>query len=87
MAFYYHKAHTLGALFPELYRLLKSERRSLKPQTPQTIIVGSLDIEAWIEEQFIEKDGVLMGVHFPFLETAIETFAERRAAALFPGGT
>ncbi len=85
MAFYYHKAHSLGVLFPELYRLIKEERKTLRPQTPQTIIVGSLDVEAWIEEKFIEHDGVLMGVHFPFLETALETFAERQTAAIFPG--
>lgn len=74
MAFFYHQASSLTPLFPELYRLIKDERRKLKPQTQQTIIVGSLDVEAWIEEQFIERDGVLMGVHFPFLETTLESW-------------
>ncbi|MBX3721642.1 MAG: exodeoxyribonuclease V subunit gamma [Turneriella sp.] len=74
MAFFYHQALSLTPLFPELYRLIKGERKKLKPQTQQTIIVGSLDVEAWIEEQFIERDGVLMGVHFPFLETTLESW-------------
>ena len=57
MAFYYHKAHSLNLLFPELYRLIKEERKTLKPQTPQTVIVGSLDIEAYIQEEFIVRWG------------------------------
>lgn len=84
MAFFYHQANSLDALFPELYRLIKAERKTLRPQTPQTIIVGNLDVEAWIEEQFISEDGVLMGVQFPFLETALDTFADRQTAGLFP---
>lgn len=80
MAFFYHKANSLTPLFPVLYRLIKDERRKLKPQTQQTIIVGSLDVEAWIEEQFIGRDGVLMGVHFPFLETTLESWFSPVAA-------
>ncbi|MBS0617214.1 MAG: exodeoxyribonuclease V subunit gamma [Spirochaetes bacterium] len=73
---YFH-ATRLSDLFPLLREKVHTERRRLTPQKPQTIVVGNLDTEAWLERQFIELDTILMGVTFPFLESAIGNFIER----------
>lgn len=73
----YIHAHSLGALYLPLSRQLHAERLKLLPQTPQTIVVGNLDTEGYLQRRLVEEDGVLMGVNFPFLESAIESFSAR----------
>jgi len=82
---YFH-ATRLNDLFPLLREKVLTERRSLTPQKPQTIVVGNLDTESWLERQFIERDKILMGVTFPFLEAAIANFVERISANDLPHG-
>jgi hypothetical protein len=84
MAFFYYQAHALTALFPELYRLIKAERCALPPQTPQTIVIGNLDTESYLRNAFLERNSVLMGVEFPFLESAIENFSVRMSGGAPP---
>ncbi|MBV6494666.1 MAG: RecBCD enzyme subunit RecC [Turneriella sp.] len=84
MAFYYYQATDFNALFDKIYTLIKVERKTLKPQTPQTIVVGSRDIAEWLEEKFIERDDVLMGIDFLFLENALLAFDERLNTQNFP---
>lgn len=77
MAFRYYRAQRLSDLFPVLQRELAAERARLRPQTPQTIVVGNLDTEAWLTRQFLAVNRILMGVQFPFLESAIENLLLR----------
>lgn len=77
MALHYHTAIRLSDLFDPLYRQVRTEREQLRPQTPQTIVVGTLDTEAWLQTKFLEADEILMSVNFPFLEAAIENFILR----------
>jgi len=80
---YFH-AESLGGLFPVLYDEVRRERRTLPPQKTQAIIVGNLETEAWITRSFLAADTVLMGVDFPFLESAIRSFSERLRLQLHP---
>lgn len=84
MAFHYYHATALKPLRDKLYELLKSERRGLLPQTPQTVIVSNLDSEHYLRDYLLACDGVVMGVEFPFLEGALENFSDRVAANRAP---
>ncbi|HRP70430.1 MAG TPA: exodeoxyribonuclease V subunit gamma, partial [Turneriella sp.] len=84
MAFYYYQSTDFNVLFNRIYALVKEERKALKPQTPQTIVVGSRGITEWLEEKFIERDDVLMGIDFSFLENALLAFDERANTQSFP---
>lgn len=77
MPFHYFHSENLDALFPVLRAEMRNERHALPPQKMQAIVVGNLETEAWITRRFIAADGVLMGVCFPFLESAIHSFSER----------
>ncbi len=77
MPFHYFHSERLGALFPVLYDAVHRERQTIPPQKSQAIIVGNLETEAWITRRFLEADGILMGVSFPFLESAIASFSQR----------
>lgn len=87
MALFYHTAPKLDDLFEPLYRQVHTEREKLRPQTPQTIIVGNLDTEAWLQKKFLEADQILMSVNFPFLEAAIGNFILRLAEKLEPSAS
>lgn len=84
MAFHYYHATALGPLRHKLFELLKAERRTLLPQTPQTVIVSNLDSEHYLRDYLLECDGVVMGIDFPFLEVALENFSNRATAKQVP---
>lgn len=84
MPFHYFHSERLGPLFPVLHDEIRRERRTLPPQKTQAIIVGNLETEAWITRRFLAADGILMGVSFPFLESAIGSFSERLELQLSP---
>ena len=77
MRFDYIHSHQIEALYAPLAVRLHAERQKLEPQTPQTIVVGNLDTETFLQQKIIAESGVLMGVNFPFLESAIENFYTR----------
>lgn len=87
MPLHYIHAEQLGALYPALRQNIKTERAALEPQTPQTIIVGNLDTEAWLTRRFLADDGILMGISYPFLESAIRSFSERLILQVRPTGS
>jgi hypothetical protein len=80
----YIHSKSLGGLYAAFSQQLHSDRRQLLPQTPQTIVVGNLDTETYLQRRLIQDDGVVMGVDFPFLESAIENFSLRCRHALPP---
>ena len=84
MQFDYIHSHRVEALYAPLAERLHAERLTLAPQTPQTIVVGNLDTETFLQQKLVADDGVLMGVNFPFLESAIENFYARLRYDLFP---
>ncbi|MFZ5629805.1 MAG: exodeoxyribonuclease V subunit gamma [Spirochaetota bacterium] len=84
MPFRYFHSERLGPLFPVLHDAVRRERQTLPPQKTQAIIVGNLETEAWITRRFLAVDGILMGVSFPFLESAIRSFCERLALQVTP---
>lgn len=87
MALNYHTATRLSELFEPLYKQVRAERARLRPQTPQTIVVGNLDTEAWLQKKFLEADEILMSVNFPFLEAAIENLVLRLARKIPPSAS
>jgi exonuclease V gamma subunit len=84
MAFHFYHATKLESLFPRLHELLMAERRRLQPQTPQSVIVGNLDTESWLQQKIIAQESILMGIEFPFLETAIDAFSLRLSERRYP---
>ncbi|GAB4423484.1 MAG: hypothetical protein OHK0011_03390 [Turneriella sp.] len=83
---YFH-SERLGPLFPVLHHEIRRERQNLPPQKTQAIVVGNLETEAWIIRQFLATDGILMGVCFPFLESAIRSFCERLELGIAPASS
>lgn len=77
----------LESLFPLFDKSLRAERQKLSPQTPQAVVVGNLDTQAWLTQSFLEQDGILMMVDFPFLESAISSFASRLERGINPTKT
>ncbi len=84
MPLHYVYSKSLAGLYAPFSRQLHAERQRLLPQTPQTIVVGNLDTESYLQNRLIEEDGVLMGVNFPFLEGAIENFSLRCRHRIYP---
>jgi hypothetical protein len=84
MPFRYFHSERLGPLFSVLHGEVRRERQNLPPQKTQAIIVGNLETEAWITRRFLAADGILMGVSFPFLESAIRSFCERLELVIAP---
>lgn len=82
----FHCEH-LEPLLAELRTRLRHERRMLAPQKAQAVVVGNLETEALITRRFIAEDGILMGVHFPFLESAIADFCTRLISAQAPAAS
>lgn len=80
MALYQIIQPNLRLLATQLYNEIKMQRARLKPQDTQRIVVGNLHVERFLVNEFLERDGILMGVEFPFLETAIENSFPRNDA-------
>lgn len=74
----------LEPLFAHLRVRLRRERCTLPPQKTQVIVVGNLETEAFLTRQFVADDGILMGIDFPFLESAITDLCVRLKTAQIP---
>jgi hypothetical protein len=80
---YFH-SEQLRPLFSVLHGEIERERKNLPPLKNQVIVVGNLETEAWVTKCFLASDGILMGVSFPFLESAITGFSEWLRTGLTP---